>query len=301
MGTRLLVLALLSILLMTVDHRYHHLETVRTVIATALYPLQSLVNLPVQVAGWLGESLASRQTLLEENRRLQERQLHQQAALQRLAALEQENRRLRKLLDASQAIADEVLVAELLAVDVDPYRHEVVVNRGARDGVKLHQPLLAAEGVMGQILHLGAFTSTAILITDPSHALPVQLNRTGMRTVARGSGTANRLLLPHVPNDADIRVGDLLVTSGLGGRFPRGYPVGEVTVVERDPGRPFATVIATPSAQLDRSFEVLLVQTRDEPPAASDPAMSEPATGDPVVPEPAPATGAAPAAAGGAR
>lgn len=300
------MLLLASVVLMTVDHRYHHLETVRAVLATALSPLQALVNLPFELGDWAGETFASRQRLLEENAELRAWRLQQQASLQRQAALQEENARLRRLLGASQRVPEEVLVAELVAVDVDPYRHQVVVNKGLMHGVHLEQPLLAAEGVMGQILHLGAYTSTAILITDPSHALPVQLNRTGMRTVARGSGTANRLLLPHVPNDADIRVGDLLVTSGLGGRFPRGYPVGEVTVVERDPGRPFATVIATPSAQLDRSFEVLLVQTRGErpavgEPAAGEPAAGEPAAGKPAVPEPAPAIGTEPAAAGGAR
>jgi len=247
---------------MTVDHRYQHLETVRTVLATALSPLQSLVNLPVEISDWAGETFASRQRLLAENAELHAWRLQQQASLQRQAALLEENARLRRLLGASQLVPEEVTVAELVAVDVDPYRHQVVVNKGLRDGVHLEQPLLAAEGVMGQILHLGVFSSTAILITDPSHALPVQVNRTGMRTVARGTGTANRLVLPHIPNDADIQVGDLLVTSGLGGRFPRGYPVGEITLVERDPGRPFATVTATPSAQLDRTFEVLLVKSQ---------------------------------------
>ena len=272
-------LVLVSVVLMTLDHRFHHLETVRSVIATVLSPLQSLVNLPVELSDWAGETFASRQRLLEENAELHAWRLEQQASLQRQAALLQENARLRRLLGASERVPEEVLVAELVAVDVDPYRHQVVVNKGLVDGVHLEQPLLAAEGVMGQILHLGAVNATAILITDPSHALPVQVNRTGMRTVARGTGTPNRLQLPHIPNDADIQVGDLLVTSGLGGRFPRGYPVGEITEVERDPGRPFATVIATPSVQLDRSLEVLLVQTRLVAPDAQDAMPADAANG----------------------
>lgn len=255
---------LVSVVLMTVDHRFQHLEKVRTVLSTALSPLQTLVSLPVELGDWAGETFASRQSLLEENAELHAWRLQQQASLQRQEALLEENARLRRLLGASQRVPEEVTVAELVAVDVDPYRHQVVVNKGLRDGVHLEQPLLAAEGVMGQILHLDAFSATAILITDPSHALPVQINRTGMRTVARGTGTPNRLQLPHIPNDADIQVGDLLVTSGLGGRFPRGYPVGEVTLVERDPGRPFATVTANPSAQLDRSLEMLLVKRRPD-------------------------------------
>lgn len=262
---------LASVVLMTLDHRFHHLEAVRTVLATALSPLQSLVNLPVELGDWAGETFASRQRLLEENAELHAWRLAQQAKLQRQAALLEENARLRRLLGASQRVPEEVLVAEVVAVDVDPYRHQVVVNKGALDGVHLDQPLLAAEGVMGQILHVGAINATAILITDPSHALPVQVNRTGMRTVARGTGTPNRLQLPHIPNDADIQVGDLLVTSGLGGLFPRGYPVGQITELDRDPGRPFARVIATPSVQLDRSLEVLLVQPRPETAGAPRP------------------------------
>jgi len=261
LSVRLVVLVIASVVLMTVDHRYQHLETARTVLATALYPLQSLVNLPAEMAGWVGESLTSRQQLLEENKRLHNEQARLNAGLQRLAALEQENIRLRRLLDASQRVTSPVLVAELLAVDVDPYRHQVVVNKGLRDGVALNQPLLAAEGVVGQVVHLSPFSATAILITDPSHALPVQVNRTGMRTVARGSGTSDRLTLPHISNDADVRVGDLLVTSGLGGRFPRGYPVAVVNLVEREPGKPFANVQAMPVVHLDRSLEVLLVQS----------------------------------------
>ena len=278
-----MTLVLVSVLLMTLDHRFHLLESVRSVLATVLSPLQSLVNLPVELGDWAGETFTSRQRLLEENAELHAWRLEQQASLQRQAALVQENARLRRLLGASQRVPEEVLVAELVAVDVDPYRHHVVVNKGLLDGVHLEQPLLAAEGVIGQVLHLGAINATAILITDPSHALPVQVNRTGMRTVARGTGTPNRLQLPHIPNDADIRVGDLLVTSGLGGRFPRGYPVGKITQVELDPGRPFATVIATPSVQLDRSLEVLLVQKRldeTDPVAATPEATSEAGGGD---------------------
>ncbi|HEY5719277.1 MAG TPA: rod shape-determining protein MreC [Gammaproteobacteria bacterium] len=267
---RLLVLVLASLALMTLDHRYRHLETARAVLSTALYPLQSLVNLPADLAGWLGESLASRQALLEENARLHDQHVRLRLGLQRLAALEQENGRLRRLLEASEQVTAPVLVAELLAVDVDPYRHQVVVNKGQRDGVYLNQPLLAAEGVMGQVVHLNPFAATAMLITDPSHALPVQVNRTGMRTVAQGTGTPDKLSLPFISNDADLAPGDLLVTSGLGGRFPRGYPVAVVTTVERDPGKPFATVLATPAVHLDRSLEVLLVQAPgDQPPAAS--------------------------------
>lgn len=253
------MLLLASVVLMTLDHRFHHLETVRTVLATALSPLQVLVALPFELGDWAGESFASRRHLLEENAELRSWQLQQQASLQKQAALEEENARLRRLLGASQRVSEEVMVGELLAVDVDPYRHQVVVNRGLRDGVHVEQPLLAAEGVMGQILHTSALTSTAILITDPSHALPVQVNRSGLRTVAFGMGETDRLSMPNVPLEADVRVGDVVVTSGLGNRFPGGYPVAVVTAIDREEGRTFARVEASPLAALDRGREVLLI------------------------------------------
>lgn len=236
------------------------METVRTVIATVVYPLQALVDLPSTFGGWLGEAMASRQTLLEENARLRKERIGASLRLQRVAYLEREVERLRRLLASSRkVVGDRFVITELLAVGLDPYNHQVVVNKGMRDGLYLGQPLLAAEGVMGQVSHLNPFSATAILITDPSHALPVEVNRNGMRTLARGTGIANRLSLPHIPNDADIRIGDLLVTSGLGGRFPRGYPVATVDAIERDPGSPFARISATTSAPLDKSLEALLI------------------------------------------
>ena len=246
---------------MTVDHRLHYLETVRAALATALLPLQYVVDLPVSATRWLGESLAARTTLLEENRRLRQRQQLLEARLQTLTALENENRRLRELLQSSRQIRQEVLIAELYAVDLDPFKHQIMLNKGSRDGVHEQQPVIDAHGVVGQVVHVAPLTSTAILITDASHALPVTVERTGLRTIAFGTGNLDRLALPHLPNTADVRVGDLLLTSGLGGRFPAGYPVAEISRVERDPGQPFARVSARPTARLDRAREVLLVKS----------------------------------------
>jgi len=142
---------------------------------------------------------------------------------------------------------------------MDPFSRRIVLNKGSREGVHEGQSLIDSRGVMGQVVHVGPFTSNALLITDPSHALPVQVNRNGLRAVAIGTGPLNRLRLSHVTNDADIAEGDTLVTSGLGGRFPRGYPVGRVVSIERDKGRPFASIVVEPSAELERNREVLLV------------------------------------------
>ncbi|MCB1921376.1 MAG: rod shape-determining protein MreC [Candidatus Competibacteraceae bacterium] len=254
----------LSIILMTVDHRYQTLDDMRDVLSTMVYPLHYLVRLPTDASNWLSENLANRDALLEENSRLREKQVFLNVQLQRLTVLEAENRRLRSLLESAVNTPERVLIAELLAVDFDPYRHHILLNRGRRHGVYVGQPVLDQHGVIGQIIRADPLTATAILITDPNHALPIQINRTGVRTLALGTGDFQKLELPHIPNNEDVKVGDLLVTSGMGGRFPRGYPVGTVTTVEFDPGSPFAHIIAKPVAQLDRIREVMLLES--EPP-----------------------------------
>jgi rod shape-determining protein MreC len=281
-------LVLLSIVLMTVDHRQHHLDSVRGALSVLVYPLQWLVDLPGSTGEWFRESLSTRRELQEENASLRTQQLVLNTQLQKLEALEAENMRLRALLDSSFQVGERpMLIAELLSVDMDPYRHQIELNKGNLDRLFEGQPLLDSQGVMGQLIHVGPFTATAMLITDPSHAIPVQVNRNGLRTIALGTGTLDRLELPHVPNNADVRVGDLLIASGLGGRFPSGYPVAEVTEVIQDPGRAFSHVVARPRALLDRSREVLLVWPPDirqpEPKPETEPEIPSPAeteTGD---------------------
>ncbi len=245
---------------MTVDHRSDYMDSVRSTLSLAVYPLQYLIDLPVQTGLWLSEHLASRHTLLEENRKLRDQQILLNAKLQKLAQLEQENTRLRQLLASASRFKEErVLIAELLSVDLDPYKQHIVLNKGEIDGVFVGQPLLDANGVMGQVMHVTPVSATAILISDPSHALPVQVNRTGLRTVITGTGNARELSLRHIPSSSDIVVGDFVSTSGLGGRFPQDYPVAEITHISRPSGEAFATVKAKPFAHLDRSREVLLV------------------------------------------
>jgi rod shape-determining protein MreC len=169
--------------------------------------------------------------------------------------------RLRDLLGSSFRIGERVLIAEILAVDLDPGHQQVVINKGSSSGVFVGQPVLDANAVMGQVVRTNPFSSTVLLITDSDHALPVELNRNGLRTIARGAGVGQDLELLYIPKNADVRIGDLLVTSGMGGRFPRGYPVARVTAVRHDPNDPFTVVTAEPTARLDRSREVLLVWT----------------------------------------
>ncbi len=256
---RLVFFTLASLILMTVDHRQSLLEGFRANLTGLMYPVQYVVNLPTMWKQLLGEGLSTRQALAKDNASLARQNLLLQARLQKFSALEVENMRLRELLKSSRKLGERMLIAELLTVDMDPFRHKVTLNKGSRMGVVPGQPLLDSHGVMGQIVHVGPFTSTALLITDPSHALPVQINRSGLRGIAIGTGSFNRLDMPYLSKNADVRVGDLLITSGLGGGFPADYPVARVVSVKRDPGQPFAKVSAMPSERLERSREVLLV------------------------------------------
>jgi len=264
LGARFLLLAVASCALMIVDHREDHLDPMRQTLSLALYPVQLLVDAPVSTWRWTTDTLAERAALLEENEYLQREQLHANARLQRLAALEAENARLRELLESRARLTDRVLVAEILAVDLDPYRQRFNLNRGAADGAYVGQALLDANGVVGQLVQVGPLTAEAVLITDADHAVPVIVNRSGVRTIALGTGDSGRLRLPYMPNSADIEVGDLLLSSGLGGVFPAGYPVGRVIEVRARPGQSFADVIAEPAAALDRDREVLLVWAGDD-------------------------------------
>lgn len=250
---------MVSLALVMVDHRWNHLEQARSFLSVAIYPLQYTASLPLRAGNWLSDLLSNREELFTQRDQLRRENLELRAKLQQFEALETENVRLRGLLDSSFTIGDRVLVAELIAVDLDPFRQQVLINKGSQSGVYIGQPVLDASAVMGQVTHVSPGTATVLLITDARHALPVQINRNGLRTIAFGTGIINRLELPQLPNNADIEVGDLLVTSGFGGHFPAGYPVARVSEIRHEPGQPFATVFATPTAHLERINEVLLV------------------------------------------
>lgn len=256
---RFVIFGILSIILMVVDHHQDHLRVFRSTLSTLVYPLQYLVNLPIESAEWVKKSFVTHKSLLADNQRLREEQLLLNAKLQRYEILAAENKRLRELLEASFQLNDKVLMAELLAVDLQSFRRQVVINKGQQAGAYNGQPVVDASGIMGQIIHIGAFSSTVLLITDASHALPVQVNRNGLRAVAVGSGQDDMLFLEYLPNNADIRVGDLIISSGLGRRFPAGYPVGKVEKITLNTGESFAKVVIRPSAQLRQNREVLMV------------------------------------------
>ena len=275
MGARFLLLAIVCIALMLLDRRDQHLGRVRQALSVVVYPVRVVVDLPFSTWANLSDTFAEREAMIAENRQFRRERLETESRLQRLAALEAENARLRELLDSTARIGNRALVAEILAVDLDPYRQRFDLNRGLVDGVYVGQALIDAQGVVGQVVRVGPLTSEAVLITDADHAVPVSVNRNGVRTIAVGTGDSSRLRLPYLTNNADVMVGDLLISSGLGGVFPAGYPVGRVLDVQRRPDQAFAEIVAEPVSSLDRDREVLLVwNAADEAPRASEAAAA---------------------------
>lgn len=238
------------------------LNPVKERMSDVTYPLYWVTELPAGIRAWWGERFISRQQLMQENETLRTELLVHKRKTQQMASMAAENTRLRQLLNSADTIEDRVLVAELIGVSPNPMMHKVMINRGTNDAVYAGQPVVDAYGLVGQVVEVGRSTSMVLLITDSSHALPVQLNRNGLRLVAEGQGDLEKLRLRHVSGTMDIQVGDLLVSSGLGQRFPAGYPVGLVERIDHDPGKPFATVTAKPMAELNRNRHMLLVFDR---------------------------------------
>ncbi|HUF71946.1 MAG TPA: rod shape-determining protein MreC [Gammaproteobacteria bacterium] len=260
LGARFVLLAAVSLTLMVVDHRQDHLSRVRQLLTLAVYPLHAVVDLPFTTWSSLASAVSDRREMIRENERLKTQLVIAQYRLQGLNALARENQRLRELLDSYEELdEDRVLIAEILSVDLDHYSQRFIINRGSVDGVYPGQPLLDADGVVGQVESVSRMTSEALLITDADHAIPVAIERTGLRTIAEGTGDSNLLRLPYLTNSADVVKGDRLVTSGLGDVFPAGRPVGIIEEFVMRPGQNFAHVTARPVAALDRDQEVLLV------------------------------------------
>lgn len=248
-----------SVALMTVDHRTRQVEGLRSALSFVVYPLHYLVNLPQQLVEGLRSALVTQHTLIEENGHLRRQNLMLKTRMQRYAALEAENMRLRELLESSGEVGERVLVADVVSFELSAPKRQIILDKGSQQGVYAGQPIIDADGILGQVVHVNPISCTALLITDTSHALPVQINRSGIRAIASGTGSGVALELIHVPLSADVQKGDLIVSSGMDGRFPAGYPVGEVIDVAVDPSEPFAKITAQASAKVYQAREVLLV------------------------------------------
>ncbi|MCG9747980.1 rod shape-determining protein MreC [Shewanella sp. Isolate8] len=278
---RLTLAIVLSVILLVANDR---LEPVRQSISSLLSPLQYVANIPGVVLDWSAESIATRNMLAKQNKQLLRQQLLMSERLQRFEHLRQENDRLRALLGSPVHMDSKKMVAEVMEVASDPFRHYVVLNHGARSGVFVGQPVVDAHGVVGQVVEISELTSRVLLISDVTHAIPVRVTRNDVRLVAQGIGELDELELRHVAKSTDLRVGDLLVSSGLGKRFPEGYPVARIMKVERDDGQSYATVTAQPLAALDRIRYLLLIWPDGNQSELSEP-QAEPQANEPKAEE----------------
>jgi rod shape-determining protein MreC len=248
-----------SITLMFSDYHYRYLDSVRSGFSLLVSPLQYAVDYPVRVVGWVQSLVSAKKVLIDENMRLRYQQTALEAELQKLLVIQKENSQLKELLLTSSQADMRAMASQILAVDTSNARQIVVLNKGNRDGVYSGQPVLDAKGVMGQVVDVGPMTSTVLLISDSKSAVPVRNNRTGERAILVGTNRLDQLSLINLPKTASIHPGDVLVTSGLGGRYPEGYPVGKVENVSSIPGEDFVKVMVNPIALLNRNRLVLLI------------------------------------------
>ena len=255
----------LSILLIVLDYRFKTFSGVRVYLNSMVAPLQYMANMPSEAMSWLTKELATKQRLLEENAQL----THQATLLSeerlRYQFLKKENDRLRTLLGSPVREDARKMVAELMAVDSNPYSHQIVIDKGAVHGVYQGQAIIDEHGIVGQVLQVATTNSRILLISDLTHATPSRLQRNDVRIIATGSGALNELVIEHVAHSTDIREGDVLISSGLGKVFPEGYPVATITSVVRDESRPFTTIKAEPAAKLDRLKYLLLLWPANAP------------------------------------
>ncbi len=290
---RLVGWVIVAVVLMVADHRGQFLDAIRRQAATLAAPVYWLAAAPARGVRAVHDIVVDRDVLAGENARLNEQLLLAQARLARLAAVADQNERLRDLLDARTRLGLKAQLGELIDVDLEPFRHRILLDLGAGEGIAEGQAVMDARGVLGQVVEVLRDRSLVILITDPGHAIPVRVARTGLNAIAYGSGDLESLSLPHIPFSAGVRAGDELVSSGIGGRFPAGLPVGTIRQVEPDDSATFVRAIATPAAAMARSGEVLVLH--DErlrlgdgdaavefvgPPEALLPAPSPQAAGD---------------------
>lgn len=255
---RIILILVLSVGLMSLDNATETLDPLKDTLSTIMQPLLVVAEFPADAFDFAGKYI-DRDDLIAHNNTLESKILLLKGKLQKLAALKAENARLRNLTGSGLATDERVIIAQIMSISPSPYRQYITINKGTLDDVRTGQAIIDANGIMGQVVSTTPMTATAILITDPNHTIPVEINRTGLQTIARGRGRGQQLILPFLPANTDIQVGDLLVSSGLGKRYPAGYPVATVTRIAHKQGEEFLTVLAEPKASLNRGREVLVI------------------------------------------
>ncbi|MCY9822786.1 rod shape-determining protein MreC [Aeromonas media] len=275
---RLFLAVIISVAAIVADSRFGVFTHVRVYLSSLVSPLQYIANAPGTLLDTMSTQVQTRSSLIEQTKQQEQQLFTLRSRLLKLDQLEHENQRLRELLGSPVHKESRKMVAELLSVDSDPFSHQVLINKGALDGVYNGQPVINDQGVVGQVLHVGSTTSRVLLITDSSHGIPVRVLRNDLRAIASGSGELDKLELRNLPRNTDVQVGDLLVTSGLGGRFPEGYPVATVTRSDYVEGKPFAQIEAKPLVALDRLRYLLLLWTDKKPEVHDDDALAPAAT-----------------------
>lgn len=271
---RLLAYLALAMVLMVLDHRNGWTWRVRYAAAVVVEPLYRLAGAPSAGLHALTVAFAERKTLTEQNQRLREDLLLANAKLNRMASVAEQNQRLKELLDTQRSLELNVQLARVIGIDLGSAGQRLMLGVGANNGIHVGQPVIDAHGVMGQVVHVLPSTSVVMLVTDPAHAIPVSIERTGLRTIAYGTRDGGTLSLPNIPVAADVRVGDRLVTSGLGGRFPPGFPVGTIKRVRPATTGMFLDASAVPAADIGRSQDVLLLHDQAEPVGPPAPAAT---------------------------
>lgn len=259
LSLRFTLVLLLSVSSILYDAHTDSSVQIRNYLNTLVSPIQYLASLPQQGFDGLAKYASTKQSLLDENQKLKELQLLQNESLQKYEMLKAENDKLRALLATNLRSETKKQVAEIMAVASQPLAQTVVINKGSSDEVYQGQPVLDDLGVVGQVTSVGNNNSRVILVTDQTHAVPIRVMRNGVRGILAGTGNIQQMELVNLPHNTEIQVGDRLVTSGLGGVFPEGYPVAEVKVIFRDLSKPFMKVIAEPVAKVDRLKHILLL------------------------------------------
>ncbi|EPA8368170.1 rod shape-determining protein MreC [Vibrio fluvialis] len=261
---RLFFAVVLSASLMLADSRLGAFSHVRFLLNSLVAPIQYAADLPRSMFDGFYENFNSRQQLMESNRALKRDVLTLKSDLILLDQYREENQRLRKLLGSSFVRDEKKVVTEVMAVDTSPYRHQVVIDKGRVDGVYEGQPVINEKGIVGQVTFVAAHNSRVLLLIDPNNAIPVQNIRNDIRVIASGNGQTDEIQLEHIATSTDIEVGDLLVTSGLGGVYPEGYPVAYVSEVDKDTRREFASIKAKPVVDFDRLRYLLLIWPNED-------------------------------------